>query len=145
MTNREQLISGVLERTVSLHRAMVMCDVRKDEPGKPTRAQVRLMFMLEQASGLGVKELARRFSMTPSAVTQLVDGLVKKQLLLRKPDPDDRRKYRLALTAKGRVFLKKMYKHRLAQFSKRLESVTDDELRQLHVIQEKIIASCTNV
>lgn len=46
-------------------------------------------------------ELARLWQVTPAVITGIVDRLERRGLVRREPDPDDRRRLRLALTEKG--------------------------------------------
>lgn len=46
-------------------------------------------------------ELARLWQVTPAVITGIVDRLERRGLVLREPDPDDRRRLCLALTAAG--------------------------------------------
>ncbi|MEN0064217.1 MAG: MarR family winged helix-turn-helix transcriptional regulator [Myxococcota bacterium] len=48
-----------------------------------------------------VSSLADTLSVTPGAVTRLVDGLVDRGYVERRRDPDDRRRVAVALTASG--------------------------------------------
>lgn len=46
-------------------------------------------------------ELARLWRVTPAVITGIVDRLERRKLVRREPDPVDRRRLRLALTAEG--------------------------------------------
>ena len=46
-------------------------------------------------------DLARKVGLEPSTMTGLLDRMERDALLERKPDPDDRRAYRIQLTEKG--------------------------------------------
>jgi DNA-binding MarR family transcriptional regulator len=47
--------------------------------------------------------LALRLNLSPGRITQIVQHLEELDLLHRSPDPDDRRSYRVALSAQGRL------------------------------------------
>jgi DNA-binding MarR family transcriptional regulator len=87
----------------------------------------------------GVKQLAQLFSITPSAATQMVDGLVRGGLLKRETDQEDRRKVHLSLTAKGKQVLEKSKQAHLKSFLRILSPLTDQELNQFKTLQSKII------
>src|SRR5215208_6764811 len=53
----------------------------------------------EGASSPG--ELARLWQVTPAVITGIIDRLERRELVRREPDPDDRRRLRLALTDTG--------------------------------------------
>jgi DNA-binding MarR family transcriptional regulator len=46
-------------------------------------------------------ELARLWQVTPAVITGIIDRLERRDLVRREPDPDDRRRLRLALTDAG--------------------------------------------
>ncbi|HVM91128.1 MAG TPA: MarR family transcriptional regulator [Verrucomicrobiae bacterium] len=58
-----------------------------------------------------MRDLSHALSLTPSATSSLVNGLVKRGLLDRKSDPKDRRALRLSLTKKGRAVLEQKFEY----------------------------------
>lgn len=64
--------------------------------------RLRLMLAVEKAGRLRMGELTGKLGITARAVTTLVDGLEKEGLLLRKPDPGDRRATLLEVTDEAR-------------------------------------------
>jgi DNA-binding MarR family transcriptional regulator len=63
-------------------------------------SQFRVMALLGEGSSAS-SELARRLAVSPPSVTSVVDGLVGRALVERRPDPDDRRRLTLLLTPEG--------------------------------------------
>lgn len=62
-----------------------------------------LMAQLErEADGLSMGELSRRMMVTGGNVTTIVDQLEKEQLVMRAPQPGDRRSFTVRLTPEGR-------------------------------------------
>lgn len=104
----------------------------------PTPAQFGLLMMLSAHGSKSLKDLAECFTMSPSAATQLVDGLVKDGLVRRTEDENDRRKVEVSLTPAGVTKLQAAQKSRLASLTKMMEPLTDAELAQLRVLQKKI-------
>jgi DNA-binding MarR family transcriptional regulator len=64
------------------------------------RAGARLLGGIAR-NGPGVGDMAARLGMTKQATSQLVDTLVLRGYLERRPDPDDRRRVQLHLTSRG--------------------------------------------
>ena len=64
-------------------------------------ARVRLVVAVGEAPGIRMRDLAQQLGVTARAVTPLVDGLEADGLILRNPDPVDRRAFRLNLTEAG--------------------------------------------
>lgn len=66
--------------------------------------QYRVMALL--AGGPAASSwLADRLTVSPPSVTAVVDGLVARDLVVRTPDPSDRRRLNLELTDAGRLLL----------------------------------------
>jgi DNA-binding MarR family transcriptional regulator len=84
----------VLRRWVSARVQGAGADV-----GLSLRQYAALHSIRQGASSPG--ELARLWQVTPAVITGVVDRLEKRELVRREPDPDDRRRLRLALTAMG--------------------------------------------
>lgn len=120
--------------SASLHKS---CDIPE---GMPTHAQIGILFILDHHGPIGLKELARQLSMSPSAATQLVDGLARDKLLMREEDAEDRRKIRLTVTPEGKDKLMQVKKAHIASFMKLFEALSDEELIQYRDLQRKLIS-----
>lgn len=95
----------LLDRAVTTFgRAARLLDMPRlqvwDERGL-TLPQLRILFQIRQAPGVGVKELARIFAVSASNVTQQVDKLVARGQVARAERPTDRRQVLLTLTTDG--------------------------------------------
>lgn len=65
-----------------------------------TLPQFRLLTLLANEPGVA-NQLARDTQVRPPSLTALVSGLADRGLMVREPDPDDRRRVRLAITDAG--------------------------------------------
>jgi DNA-binding MarR family transcriptional regulator len=135
---REDLLQTVTQRLMS-----VMRHVR--HPGPPPEPklsppQVHLLFTIghKKAEGISMKELAELLHITPGAVTQFVDGLVKKGLVAREGEPSDRRIVILKLTELAKKQMEKFRKEHLASMSRIFEALNDDEIKQLIALFTKM-------
>ncbi len=113
--------------------------MQKGSRALPPRAQLQVLFLINQGDAQTVKDIAQQFGMTSSAATQLVNGLVKSNLLQRKEDEDDRRKICLQLTAEGKKMLLQAKQHRLQKMKILLDPLSDREVVHILRLQEKII------
>lgn len=68
-----------------------------------TRAQWAALAFLARQSGLRQTQLADLLEVTPMAVARLIDRMEGEGLIERRSDPDDRRAWRLFLTARARA------------------------------------------
>jgi DNA-binding MarR family transcriptional regulator len=71
-----------------------------DERGL-TMPQLRILFRIRQQPGIGVRDLAATFGVSASNVTQQVDKLVARGLVIRADRPEDRRQVAHRLTDEG--------------------------------------------
>jgi len=69
------------------------------DAGLSLRQYAALNGIRQGASSPG--ELARLWQVTPAVITGIIDRLERRELVRREPDPDDRRRLRLALTEAG--------------------------------------------
>ena len=137
---REDLLQTLVQRMMS-----VMRHVRHGGPPEALMlhpSQLHLLFSIaHQKDGISVKELAEEASVTPGAITQFVDTLVERGLVLREGDLNDRRVVRLKLTELAKSQFEKFRKDHLATFSRIFEVLSDDEIKQLIAIMSKIDTS----
>lgn len=71
-------------------------------PWRLSESRFVLLFLLHgQPEGLSPHELAERAGVTRATITGLLDGMERDGFLRRQGDPQDRRKLRVRLTAKG--------------------------------------------
>jgi len=74
-------------------------------PGRaPSLSQLLAIHELDHSGGISQRELAEHLGLEKSSVSRLVADLEGEGLLTRQRDPDNRRVYRLEITAKGRRF-----------------------------------------
>lgn len=122
----------------------IMGKVHDTDANSPTRAQMGVLYCLSKRGAQSIKEIAKDFGMTPSGATQLVDSLVKQELVTREEASDDRRRVSLSLTAKGTKVMKELHKARIDAFKKFLSPLSQEELAQLFAIQKKLIEHFQN-
>jgi DNA-binding MarR family transcriptional regulator len=79
-----------------------------------TRAQWALLIQLFRNPGLSQKEVADSLEVEPISVARLVDRLERSGLIERRPDPADRRIWRLHLTAEAGPVLENIAAQRAA-------------------------------
>ena len=109
---------------------------RTDKPQEVLHMDISLpeIFVLRQLSSNEkptMSELGRSISMDLSTLTRTVDKLVKKEFVARKPDPEDRRMVRVALTAKGRRIISRFEEARKKHIESILRQMTSQERRDL--------------
>ncbi len=78
--------------------------------------QLAGLYVLADGSTLTVGELAEAIGRSPSATSRLVDGLVRRRLVERQEEPEDRRQRTLQLTPRGHAILRVVDRARADQF-----------------------------
>ena len=73
-----------------------------------TRAQWKVLFRLDRKPGLRQIELADKLDIEPITLSRIVDRLEEAALVERRPDPADRRAWRLHVTAQAQPLIAKL-------------------------------------
>ena len=104
-----------------------------------TRAQWSVLVRLQRQQGLQQAELASALDLAPITLARLVDHLEDMKFVERRPDPDDRRAYRLFLTATAGPVLTKLsrigeriMKHALKGIDEEQVSLLTSHLSHMH-------------
>jgi DNA-binding MarR family transcriptional regulator len=84
-----------------LGRRLRQLMVRVLAPMDVAPSHVRALRMLDRHDGLRLSELAGHLRIAPRSVTEVVDGLEQRGLVVRTPDREDRRAVRLTITDAG--------------------------------------------
>ena len=77
-----------------------------------TRAQWAILIWLDRQPGISQKELAEWLEVEPITVARLVDRLEGRGMVERRPDPRDRRIWRLHLSPPARLVLRDIHEQR---------------------------------
>ena len=130
----------LIQRMMSIMRHVHHSSIPSEPPLSPP--QVHLLFSIaSKQEGISVKGLAERTSVTPGAITQFVDGLVEMGLVMREGDPNDRRIVRLKLTELAKSQFEHFRKDYLTSASRVFNVLSNDEIKQLISLFDKIITS----
>ncbi len=115
----------------------VRCGLRDDFA--TTLPRFDLMAQLERSpDGLKMNELSRRMMVTGGNVTGITDQLVAEGLVQRVSVPDDRRAYRVKLTAKGRKQFGEMAHAHEAWIVSAFSGLSEKEIATLHRLLGKV-------
>ncbi len=139
--NRQDLVSSIAEGFHHIRRHVVHHSQQGNQSSKnmPTPAQLAVLYLLAHSEVNNTKQIAEHLCMSPSAITQLVDGLAREKILERKEDVKDRRKIILTLTSLGKKKLILAQKKHLKVFENMFKFLSDRELIQIESLQKKII------
>jgi DNA-binding MarR family transcriptional regulator len=115
VTKQEFRLGGPVERfTRMMFTRIIAALARTLRDEALSIAQVAALHLIDQAGALRVTVLADELTLSASATSRLVEGLVQRDLVARDEDPDDRRAKVLTLTPAGRRFIERVSEGRLA-------------------------------
>ncbi len=111
-----------------------------DESGL-TFSQVKVLAELDalDEDARTVTVLSEELGISPASASRAADALVRKKLVTRVEDPDDRRIRRLALTARGRDLVDRIISARLAGLEDFTASLDGDERRKLEAALDALL------
>jgi len=95
---------SVVDAVLSASRVLVAVAARSlaDVAEEVTLTQYRTLVVLASRGPQNLAGLAEAVGVAPATATRMCDRLVRKDLIRRRTERDDRRQLRVALTAKGR-------------------------------------------
>ena len=85
--------------------------------------------------------IARQLSIDKTVMTYLIDALVEKSLLERKPDPNDRRVRQIVLTSSGRTELAKARARLVVTEQRLLSALTPTDAGQFRILLAGVAAA----
>jgi DNA-binding MarR family transcriptional regulator len=116
---------SVVDAVLSASRVLVAVAARSlsDVAEEVTLTQYRTLVVLASRGPQNLAGLAEAVGVTPATATRMCDRLVRKDLVRRRTERNDRRQLRVALTAKGRSLV---------------DAVTDRRRREIELIMSDI-------
>ncbi|WP_040810592.1 MarR family winged helix-turn-helix transcriptional regulator [Nocardia concava] len=105
----------------------------------PLREHWVLTYLAESSSELSQQDMANAMEIDRSEVVRLIDSLEKAGLVTRTRDPEDRRKYRLAITAAGNRMREETDAKIFAATDNLLARLTPAERETLHRLSLKAL------
>ncbi|QFG00699.1 MarR family transcriptional regulator [Psychrobacillus glaciei] len=103
-------------------------------PDYLTGPRLRFLIVLEENPNIRMNDIAKQIGIQPRTVTQYVDTLEKEELLIRLPDPEDRRATLLQLTEAALPLIKKSRAGMSEAAEKLLEPLSDEQRIQFLTI-----------
>jgi len=94
-----------------------------------TLLQLGTLLLLEDGEARTVGALGEQIGRSLSATSRLVEQLVKRELLRREEDPNDRRARRVTISARGRKLLQTMARRRAEAEMRIIEALSPEDQR----------------
>jgi DNA-binding MarR family transcriptional regulator len=126
-------IDAVTDAVLTASRLLVAISARSiasvDE--HITLPQFRMLVVLDTNGSLKLTALAERLAVNPSTATRMVERLVTRGLVSRRPNPRSRRELVVALTESGARVVYEVTRRRRAEISKIITQMPPDARRGL--------------
>jgi len=137
MSQKSQKIEEVIGNLQRLRRGFPRRATAEDRP-VVTFPQMSVLFLLKESGRLRNAELAQQLGISPSAATQLVQGLKTSGFVTRQTDDDDRRVTYVDVSAKGKDYLDYLRNKRTEHMYRVFDKLNVTELTQLAAITAKL-------
>ena len=120
---------SVVDAVLSASRVLVAVAARSlsDIAEEVTLTQYRTLVVLASRGAQNLVGLAEAVAVTPATATRMCDRLVKKKLIVRQSEQDDRRQVRLALTKKGLKLVSAVTDRRRREIEAILSTIAPEE------------------
>ena len=104
-----------------------------------TISEWRVLMTLTSEKGVSAAEITNRWAMEKMMVNRAIQRLVDNGCITRERDPNDRRRYRLALTPRGRTLYDKIAPTTNKRYNELMSAIDSDETDALVRALQKII------
>lgn len=133
----KQQIQRFFEAMSGLHLAISGSKLDPLRKFKLSPPQVKVLYLINHGDQT-VNQIARQMNISSSAVTQMIEGLVKSGYLERRTDSKDRRVVHVLFTERGKKRFEEFRKIHFEHMEKLLSALSDHEMETLISLPEKI-------
>jgi len=137
---REDLLQQILEQISSVMKQVHREVMPRDFFLSPPQAKLVMLIDKHSEASISVKELAQLADITPGAITQFMDALIKKDMVRREADPADRRIVRLKLTPSAKGQIDNFKKDFFTYAARKFDVLSTNELAILSQLLAKVSA-----
>ena len=109
-----------------------------------TQAEFRCLRLFGSDESLNNKTIAERMNLSPSRLTRIIDGLVKKRYIRRNIDSNDRRNMRVNLSAKGIALVQQLNKAYVDIHEEILLDIDPSQHERLIVVMTHLLEALEN-
>ncbi len=105
-------------------------------------SQVAAMHIIDRENVININDISGRLNLSVSATSRLIDELVKKELVERREDQENRRSKNLSPTKKGKIFMDSLSVERVKIIEQTANSITGKvPLKILKIISSKLFGA----
>jgi len=136
MKNRTKNLAKMILETIPLLMGYIRMEMREHRQPDLSLSQFRTLLFCRRQPGSSLSALASHHGLTLASTSRMVDSLVKRGLLNRKPDKGDRRQIELYLSPQGADLLARAEKATLLNLEEKLKQLTP---LQIQKIEESLV------
>lgn len=115
----------------TIHTVIIAPSLAKVSNGKLTRTQLACLHYVYRHDEPSVGAIACGLRISDAAAVKLIDRLVRKKLLTREEDPDDRRVHKIMLTSQGKEILEEYNSAQTRLFSQIIMKMPQEDVDAL--------------
>ncbi len=138
MENRRKMVEEITEALYSIRRKIAAEMHHLSDEMQITHPQWIVLHHVKKSGIINIKDLANLLGITSSAATQIVDGLVKKELLIRRRNEEDRRILNIELSGKAISRFKSIKSTSFNTLAALFDVLDDKELKDYRDLNNKI-------
>ena len=138
---------AIVDAVLSSSRVLVAVAARSlgDVAEEVTLTQYRTLVVLASRGPQSLAELADAVDVTPPTATRMCDRLIKKGLIVRRHERDDRRLIRLTLAKDGRELVDAVTQRRRTEIAHLMEAIPQDQQAALVDSLQRLTAAAGEV
>ncbi|GKU79201.1 MarR family winged helix-turn-helix transcriptional regulator [Paenibacillus sp. L3-i20] len=132
-------LNSRFQKSIILLNRIIASEIMKQMNSQITGTQMFMLYYIRESNRCRITELAEKMDVKPSAVTVMIDRLVKSNYVRRVDDTVDRRVIWVEVTVSGHEILKKAQIIREDIVGTYMSKLSDDEGRIATEILEKMV------
>lgn len=102
---------------------------------------IEILGLLSRNDGINQQEIGNKVSKDKSSITYLINSLVKRDLVERTADKNDRRNKQIFLTPKGKQIVETVYPWALNLYKKAVDGIDEAEVSKALLLVKKMTAN----
>lgn len=138
MLDRKAQIEDLIQKFHSIKQKMLKGSFLLSAHNQIPNSQWMVLHSVYHNEGIGIKELSQMLGISSSAVTQLVDSLVKRGHLIREVNLEDRRALKIRVSKKTRNSISFGKAHAFSKVYSLFDVLTDEELQVYCDMSKKV-------
>ncbi|MBN1644126.1 MAG: MarR family transcriptional regulator [Dehalococcoidales bacterium] len=140
----KQIVRRILKLSNDIFQALKLAIPSEWLASDMTVAQLRVLLLLHADGSARMSSIASSLDITLSTATGIVDNLVKKELVVRGADPEDRRLVICELSPQGQAIISRMWALGQIQMERLLDGLSLGELQKASEVAEILLHNVTS-